>query len=279
MKLKVFLLATALLAMPACLIAADQPVARPLSECVAQAPYGWPTSVRTDTTEICRIGYALLHDNAARIPTWVTYTLTAPNSIGCGRRDASFVPDRTIRQGQRSETLDYANSGFDTGHLANNADLSWSPEAARESFILSNAAPQLPSFNRGVWRVLESAIRVWAFNSNSSVTIYTGPIYNNSARRIGRNGVVVPQGFYKIVVDNSTRESLAFMFEHTSDVSRDFRQAQTTVAAIEEATGLRFPVPDNKNARNNIWPIRTAPFLAARRVACRQQYSTVDPEE
>lgn len=247
---------------------AQQAAPRPLQACAEQAPYGFPQINRPNTVEVCRRAYALLHDNSARVATWVVYTLTSRNSIGCEPRINAFSPDQSIPRGQRAELSDYASSGYDTGHIASNADMSWDPVVARESFILSNMAPQAPSLNRGAWRQLEGAVRAWAFASGSSVTVYAGSVYDlNTDRRIGPNGVIVPSAFYKIVINNSTRQSLAFLFPHRG-VS-DFRSVQTTVAQVEDATGIRFSIPDSRDARNQIWQIDQAPLMAARRERCR----------
>lgn len=248
---------------------AAQPMQRPLEECAEQAPYGFPAQRISNHVPICRTAYALMHDNDARIASWVVYTLRSDRAIGCFPRVNGFIPDPNLPRGQRAELVDYANSGFDTGHIANNADMSWDPSVARESFILSNAAPQIPALNRGAWRQLESAVRVWAYMSGNggSMTIYAGSIYEAStARRIGPNRVVVPSAFYKIVVNNSTRQSLAFIFPH-SDVN-DFRSVQTTVARVEEATGIRFGIPDDRGAMHPVWYLDNSGFMAARRRTC-----------
>jgi len=262
-----FLLAAMLTMAVIPVVAAQQLPPRQPALCAEQAPYGFPQVMRPNSSLICRTAYILLHDNDARVAPWVAYTLTAENVLGCEPRVNAFSPDQSLHRGQRAELVDYANSGFDTGHMANNADMSWNQQVARESFILSNMAPQIPALNRGAWRQLESAIRGWAFNSNHSLTIYTGSIYDLNGRRIGPNGVVVPRAFYKIVINNATRQSLAFVFPH-QDIN-DFRTVQSTVADVETLSGIRFFVPDDKAIRHGVWPVEMAPLMAARRARCR----------
>lgn len=246
---------------------AQQIQPRNIEHCGSFLPYGFPRAVVADSILICRSAYALLHDNDAKIAPWVAYTLTANGALGCEPRVNAFAPDHSIPRGRRSELSDYAGSGFDMGHLANSADMSWDRNVARESFILSNIAPQLPALNRGAWRQLEQAVRAWAFSSNHSVTIYTGSIYGVNDTRIGANRVVVPRAFYKIVIDNSTRRSLAFLFPH-QDVA-DFRLTQVSVAEVERATGMQFPVPDDKTVINRVWQINLSAMTAAKRDRCR----------
>lgn len=241
---------------------------RPIEECQHHVPFGLPTINNANLTLICRIGFILAHDNNARIAAWVSYSLNSTNLLSCNERNDAFVADRSLRRGFRAEVSDYYNSGYDMGHIANNADLAWNPVAARESFILSNIAPQLPNLNRGLWRQLEAATRSWAFNRQTIIIIYSGPVYDNqTSLRIGRNGVVVPSAFYKILIDASTGETLAFLFPHRSRLT-GLTNVQTTVMHIEEVTGFVFHTPDDKTVRRRIWSINHAPLLDARRQAC-----------
>ena len=36
-----------------------------------------------------------------------------------------------------------------------------SAEAMEETFLMSNISPQLPVFNRGIWKSLEKQVRDW----------------------------------------------------------------------------------------------------------------------
>ena len=47
----------------------------PVAQCQAQAPYGFPQTKKPGVA-ICRQSYVTLNDTAARIPVWVSYTLT-----------------------------------------------------------------------------------------------------------------------------------------------------------------------------------------------------------
>ena len=44
-----------------------------------------------------------------------------------------------------------------------------------ESFYMSNMSPQVPGFNRGIWKNLEEEVRNWV-EAFDSVYIITGPI-------------------------------------------------------------------------------------------------------
>jgi DNA/RNA endonuclease G (NUC1) len=78
-----------------------------------------------------------------------------------------------------------------------------------QSFFLSNMSPQLPAFNRGIWRSLESAVRAWA-ESKGSIYVVTGPVFSPYGDEIGSNGVDIPtQGNALINVNGIGRKILA----------------------------------------------------------------------
>ena len=242
--------------------------------CSGQALYGFPienlSNGKKDVTVICRKAYVLMHDNTAKIPVWVTYTLTSGHSIGCLKRNNQFAADSLLKKGYRSELSDYKNSNYDKGHIANDEDMSWDKDVQKESFLLSNIVPQLPNFNRGIWKDLEQNIRIWAHNRNADITIYSGPIYNiHSDKKIGNN-VIVPNKFYKIIIDDKNRETIAFIFPHLSDLKyQDLEKYQVTVHDVEQLTGITFRIPDNKYKINKIWKIDSKAYYLAKKSKCK----------
>lgn len=242
---------------------------RPMDACANLAPYGFPQMNLPTGTPICRLGYVLLHDNRALVAAWVTYTLTREQTLSCLPRVDAFEADQSLPRGERAELAHYRRSGYDMGHLAPNADLSWDVQVQRESFLLSNMAPQLPGLNRGLWRELESIIRIWAY-THGPVTIYTGSIYDHTGPKL-MNAVVIPQAFYKIVINNQTGETLAFLFPHQSNLGGEISAVQTTVATIESYTQIQFATPDDKTLQRPLWPINTRALNQARASLCKKQ--------
>lgn len=236
---KLILLCTLLLSLPA--YSWIQTPSKPLESCSADAPYGFPTG--KTGIELCREGYATLNDIDAKIPIWTVYTLTPAESLGCFDRSNGFTSDHSLPEGKRAELSDYTKSGYDRGHIAPSADMVWSENANDESFLLSNIAPQTATLNRGQWKALENFIRTYTIEYNSSVTVYTGPIYNKSSKTIGDNKVVVPEAFYKIIIDNLTNDVLAFILPQENNENLELIERQTTVTDISRQTGITFPMP------------------------------------
>ena len=248
--------------------AADQAAPLPIQNCIVQLPYGAPTA-KPNTATICRNGYMVNHDPVGKIPHWVAYTMQPATAVSCIPRDDAFAPDNAIPKGQRAELIDYNKSGYDQGHLASNADMSFSADGARQSFLLSNMSPQLPGVNRGVWKQLESSVRAWTFTSKHPVTVYSGDIWTAQSKTIGPNKVVVPDFLFKVVVDNVTRISYAFIVPNREGLNTDIAPFQVSVSDVERATGFVIPVPDNKLMKNKLPATDLNAVTAAKKTACK----------
>lgn len=147
-------------------------------------------------------GFIVAYNVQHKQPASVSYILTSQmvNSKKADRTNY-FVEDTFIATVSASVT-DYRGSGYDRGHLAPAADMRWSAAAMQESFMFSNISPQIPGFNRGIWRKLENKVRKWAM-LNDSLYIVTGPVLNTINTTIGDNQVGVPSYFFKVILDIS----------------------------------------------------------------------------
>lgn len=245
--------------------------------CEEHVRFGAPqyTKPLHEAVPLCRLGYALSHNSARKLPDWVAWHLTAKKATGCLPRKDSFKADPDLPKGKRAETSDYRKSGYDKGHMAPNADFLWSAEAQRESFLLSNMAPQLHVFNAGIWERLEEFTRVWA-TDRGEVYIVAGPMFSEDSRRtIGGNKVGVPDQFFKIVFDPQAREALAFVFPHGQIKPDAVAHFQVTVREIEQRTGLNFlsRLADNEEnkvetAKPALWPADVNSWKASKKRRC-----------
>lgn len=234
-----------LLSLLSLLVTLALPVAaRPFEECVAEAPFGaLPTSKKQRTVKLCRKAYAVEYDPNAKLPIWVSYTLAPSETVGCLSRTDSFARDPDLTDEQASTPQDYLKSGYDMGHMANNSDMRWDAVAERESFLMTNMAPQLPNFNRGVWKKLEDSTRGWALSRQHPMHIYVGPIYDRDQDpRIGKNGVTVPTAYYKVIIDVTTSEAQVYLFKHEGSKAL-LGTFITSLAEVQRQSGVIFPVP------------------------------------
>ena len=133
-------------------------------------------------------------------------------------------------------------------------------------------APQAGSLNRGIWKLLETSVRGWVVQRNQSYTIYVGADYNAQDKKIG-NGVVVPHGFYKIVINNQTNEVAAWYFPHVApypNLGNDLTKFRIGAGTIEQKLGVKFAFPPNAKELpvGQEWPVDFGALTKAKRAKC-----------
>lgn len=139
-----------------------------------------------------------------------------------------------------AESGDYKGSRYDKGHLAPAADMAWDSTAMCESFYMSNMSPQLPAFNRGIWKRLEDQVRDWAIE-NQEIWIVTGPVLRDDLPTIGTNHVSVPEYFYKVIIDIKEPDFKGIGFILPNKGSKEPLTAfAVTIDSVEALTGLDF---------------------------------------
>ena len=249
----------------------EQRAPLPVEQCKVHSPYGFASTQRP-ANPICREAYLVAYDAPVKIPAYVAYTLTPPNAIGCWPRTNAFVADKSVQGGAKPD--DYAGTGYDKGHAAPDGDLSWSEIVEYESFLMTNMYPQHGSLNRGIWKLLETSIRGWAVQRNQPYTIYVGAFYGPSNETIGAGKVVIPHGYYKIVINNATKEIAGWAFPHTKpyvNLGNDLTKFRLPISQIQTQAGVQYKFPANAKELNpgSEWPVDYGALTNAKRAKCK----------
>jgi endonuclease G len=164
-----------------------------------------------------RTAYTFAYNEAHEQANWVAYILTK-SQLGSGvERSNRFMEDPLVST-KTATNADYAKSGYDRGHLAPAADMSWSLQVMQESFYYSNMSPQLPGFNRGIWKKLEEKVRDWALLYDT-LYVVTGPILEPGLPTIGPNQVSVPKAYYKALIAPRQQKGIAFVMPNAKSDS------------------------------------------------------------
>ncbi len=197
------------------------------------------TEERSDRV-ITHKGYTVSYNYDWKIPNWVAYELTDREVEGEVPRYDRFKPDPMVPQHATATTEDYKYSGYDRGHMAPAADMKWDEQVMRESFYLSNICPQNPNLNGGVWKDLEEQVRDLA-SQKGRIFVICGPIVNDISTTIGANKVVVPQAFFKVLLqeDNGGIHTIGFVYENVSG-RKPMSTYAMTVDEVEELTNIDF---------------------------------------
>ena len=263
------LLTIALLLVAGLAQAWDQRAPQPVQTCSVHSPYGFASTQRT-ASPICREAYLVAYDAPVKIPVYVAYTLLPQNALGCFPRTNAFVADQSVPGGARPD--DYAGTGYDKGHASPDGDLSWSQQVEYESFLMTNMYPQHGSLNRGIWKLLETSVRGWAVQRNQPYTIYVGAFYGQGDEFIG-NGVIVPHGYYKIVINNATKEVAGWRFPHTKpyvNLGNDLTKFRQPIANIMQEAGVKYAFPAGavELAPGAEWPVDFGALTKAKKTRC-----------
>jgi endonuclease G len=130
-----------------------------------------------------------------KLSLFVIYSLDS-TKIKNNNYSAIFVKDPLINL---SLVKYYKNTNYDRGHLFNAEDASSSKSSFLSSYYITNATPQVPEFNRGIWKVLEKKIRDEA--KKDKLIIITGcDLYGENLKKLS-NVISIPNYFFKVIIN------------------------------------------------------------------------------
>lgn len=188
---------------------------------------------------VIHTGYSLLYNEEYEQANWVAYELTKEETKKQFKRGNKFMVDPLITTGS-ADNADYARSGYDRGHMAPAADMSWSEITMKESFYYSNMSPQVPAFNRGIWKSLEELVRTWAIE-NEAIYVVTGPVLTKGLPTIGHDKVAVPAYYYKVILDYTEPgiKGIGFILPNEGS-GEPLQNFAVSIDSVESVTGIDF---------------------------------------
>ena len=183
--------------------------------------------------------YSLSYSEEDEQAEWIVYKITSNNFDNDISRTNDFREDPKIKTGS-AKLSDYKGSGYDRGHLVPAGSMKINKTSMSESFYTSNMSPQLPGFNRGIWKRLEEKVRYWAA-INDSIFVATGPILDKPLGTIGTNNVTIPRAYYKTLLGykDGKAKGLAFILPHERSDSSLYKYI-VSINDVEEITGIDF---------------------------------------
>lgn len=167
--------------------------------------------------------YKICYDYNYKGAKFVSYsldgTLVNKNNI---KERAKFYSEKTIPIQYRSKSSDYIKSGYDRGHLANDASFDNDVKVVRKTYTMANIIPQAPKVNRNTWIKTEKLERYLAVQLGN-VDVLIGVLYDDNPKRIGKNQIAVPTAFYKKLYNTSKGYEKCFYYENdlNIDVKKD----------------------------------------------------------
>lgn len=195
-----------------------------------------PKKINLDDQIIYHTAYILSYNETHEQPNWVKYMVTKSElSIDKADRKNNFTEDTLVPTGTASPE-DYYKSGYDKGHLAPASTFSDNQKEMDESFFMSNMSPQVPSFNRGIWKKMEDFERRMAMEKDT-VYVICGPVLVDGLKTIGKNEVSVPELFFKIIYYKDWMVCFLIKNEKSNLPIKNF---QKSIDIIEDITKIDF---------------------------------------
>eukprot|EP00579_Thalassiosira_antarctica_P010190 CAMPEP_0201922460 /NCGR_PEP_ID=MMETSP0903-20130614/10491_1 /ASSEMBLY_ACC=CAM_ASM_000552 /TAXON_ID=420261 /ORGANISM="Thalassiosira antarctica, Strain CCMP982" /LENGTH=395 /DNA_ID=CAMNT_0048459605 /DNA_START=52 /DNA_END=1239 /DNA_ORIENTATION=- len=159
----------------------------------------------------------------------------------------------------------YRSNVWDKGHLAPDAAAGWGDSeedriaATNDTYFYTNATLQHQNFNRDEWKDLETIVRSWPQDGETSrLSEITGPLFvgTDTIQPEGRDVATIPAGFFKVVayvssgsggkLESSLQVRCFVMYQDAASLEDlggvvDHQRYQVSVSKIEQLTGLVFP--------------------------------------
>jgi len=145
---------------------------------------------------------------------YVSYTLDGNkvNVINIKKRN-SFYTEKNLPKKYRSHNKDYTHSGYDRGHLANDASFDYSKKVVRKTYSMANIIPQAPQVNRKTWIKAEKLERRVA-SKLGEVSVINGVVYSSDPKKIGKNRIAIPDGFWKMIYNDDKDYKKCFYYKN-----------------------------------------------------------------
>lgn len=217
-------------------------------KCSHHVIYGAPVLKDGSNQYLCRTAYAVNYDYKTKVPFYVVEHITAGHLVKVAARKDDFREDPDVPVQYRATLDDYAKMGYDRGHMAPAADMTFDVVSMSESFYLTNMMPQVPGNNRGIWKYLEENTRYWA-QTKGEVYVITGVIFGEKPKMM--KSVTVPDFIYKIVIDPKSGKQIAYMFSNEKLDPKRIDEYAVSVSDLESYTGINFSPKLPANLQNN----------------------------
>lgn len=149
---------------------------------------------------------------------FVAYTLDGSLvNKGNIKERSKFYSESNIPMQYRSKSSDYTRSGYDRGHLANDADFDYDEKVVVKTYTMANIIPQAPLVNRKTWIKAEKYERLVA-SKIGSVSVINGVNYSPNPKRIGKNQIAVPDSFWKMIYNDRANFKKCFLYQNDNNI-------------------------------------------------------------
>ncbi len=198
--------------------------------------------------------FSILMSEQRRFPIYTVENIDGSLKIKLKRKDTWGFDPRIAAAAQVGHAEFYGPEPFDKGHMVRRENPGWghSLEEAQlgedDTFVYTNAIPQMPQLNQSTWLSLENYVLDNAKTEGFKISVFTGPVFREDDP--GYRNVQVPTDFWKVVVaiDADTHKLLvsAYLLSQEGFMPVEgfrygpFKTYQVPLRRIEELADLKF---------------------------------------
>jgi endonuclease G len=199
--------------------------------------------------------FSIVMSGTRRFPIFTAENLDGELKISLKRKDRWGYDPRIPKKAQVGHQEFYGPQPFDKGHMVRRENPGWG--ATREeamlgeddTFVYTNAIPQMPQLNQKTWLSLENYVLENARTEGFKVCVFTGPVFRDDDPSY--SDVQVPTDFWKVVVaidaDTQGLLSSAYLLSQEGFMPLEgfrygpFKTYQVPLSRVEELADVRFP--------------------------------------
>ena len=217
-----------------------------------------------DVQIIDRGNFAVGWSRSLKHPLWVAYHVPAEKAYEAGKRP-QFRADPSAPGSPAASA--YKGTGYDRGHMAPNYAIAtrFGTEAQKDTFYMSNIAPQKPGLNRGPWREIEHRIADFWTARYGEIWVIVGCVPGDSEDRLP-SGVDVPKAYWQLIVSKSDDGVRALALYMPKDIPFSAFPVHNivTIDELESRIGLDLLAdlpnflerPLEAHLPTRLWPVR-----------------------
>lgn len=210
-------------------------------------PFGLPEvadrkKAPSDIRVLKRQGYWVGFSPSLGYPVWTAYAVPVKKILEYPPERPPFEKDREVSRSPQPDV--YLRSGYDRGHMAPNYVIAtrYGRSAQKETFLMTNIAPQKPDLNRGPWKDLEKIVADDLSEIGDMLWVIVCAMPDQEKKTLKKGRVVIPEGFAMIIssVHAGKLRTLGLYMPQTATGAKSIRYYFRSVRELEEMSGLNF---------------------------------------
>ena len=198
--------------------------------------------------------YSVLMSSSRRFPIFTAENLDGALKKKLKRRDSWGYDPRIPKSAQVGHVEFYGPEPFDKGHMVRRENPGWGStlEEAQlgedDTFVYTNAIPQMPQLNQKSWLSLENYVLENARVEGFRICVFTGPVFRSDDPAY--SGVQVPTDFWKVIValdaDSGNLLSSSYLLSQEGLMPVEgfrygpFKTYQVPLKRVEEISNVHF---------------------------------------